>query len=112
MAQDVRMCNAIIEHAGRRVDYFQFAGPRPNRSEEDDFYRPLHDLRVGDARVYLGLVHDVDGTRGLRRRVATAKKYLEHFGISACCGFGRRPGEEMEKTLGTHRADVYCFLEI
>lgn len=112
MAQDVRMCNAIVEEAGRRVDYFQFAGPRPNRSEEDDFYRPLSDLRIGDAKVYLGLVHDVDGTRGLRIRVATAKKYLDDFGISACCGFGRRPGEEMEKTLGTHRADVDCFLEL
>jgi len=37
--------------------------------------------------------------------------YLSDFGISAACGFGRRPGEEMDTTLATHRHDVDAFLD-
>ena len=57
MALSVRMANAIAKEAGRRIDYFHIAGPRPNRSDEDAFFKPLKNLKIGDARVYLGLIH-------------------------------------------------------
>ncbi|HTW86741.1 MAG TPA: hypothetical protein VMD75_01935 [Candidatus Binataceae bacterium] len=110
MALSVKMANAIAKEAGRRVDYFQMAGPRPNRSEEAEFYQPLQNLDIGEARVFLGLIHDLDGADGLRMRVKRARSYLPDFGISAACGFGRRPGEEMEATIKTHRDDVDAFL--
>jgi hypothetical protein len=109
MTLSVRMANAIAKEAGRRVDYFHIAGPRPNRSDEDGFFKPLRNLRVGNARVYLGLVHEADGVEGLQLRAAHARNYLKDFGIASTCGFGRRPGEEMENSLRTHREDVDSF---
>ena len=45
-----------------------------------------------DTRVYLGIVLPIDGADGLRRRHATASKYLDDFGVAMYCGFGRQPG--------------------
>ena len=109
LALSVRMANAIAKEAGRRVDYFHIAGPRPNRSDEDNFFKPLKNLRVGNARVYLGLIHEADGVEGLQMRTAHARNYLKDFGIASTCGFGRRPGEEMENSLRIHREEVDAF---
>ena len=105
------MANTIAKEARGRADYFHIAGPRVNRSDEDRFFRPLQDLRVGDARVYLGLIHELDGVEGLQMRTTHARKYLKDFGIASTCGFGRHSGEEMEASLRTHRADVEAFVK-
>jgi len=110
LALSVRMANTIAKEARGRAGYFHIAGPRPNRSDEDQFFRPLRDLRVGDARVYLGLIHEVDGVEGMQMRTSHARKYLKDFGIASTCGFGRHPGEEMEASLQTHRSDVEAFV--
>lgn len=111
MALSVRMANAIAKETSRRIDYFHIAGPRPNRSDEDAFFKPLKNLKVGTARVYLGLIHDADGVEGMQLRASHARKHLKGFGIASTCGFGRRPGEEMETSLRTHREDVDAFLK-
>jgi hypothetical protein len=85
------------------VDWLHLAGPRYLRSEDDRFCRPLSDLKPGNARVYLGIVLPLDGVLGLKRRHATASKYLREFGVAMYCGFGRQPGENGMETMREHR---------
>jgi hypothetical protein len=98
----VRMANHAVASSGRTVDWLHLAGPRYLRSEDDGFFEPLSDLDVGDTRVYLGIVLPVDGLPGLRRRHATASKYLRQFGVAMYCGFGRQPGADGMETMREH----------
>jgi hypothetical protein len=102
----VKMANHAIEHSGRMVDWLHLAGPRYLRSEDDRFFEPLIDLEPGDTRIYLGIVLGLDGTPGLRRRHATASKYLGDFGVALYCGFGRQPGADGIETMREHRRTV------
>jgi hypothetical protein len=85
------------------VDWVHIAGPTYLRSEDDRFFSPLADLRCEDARVFLGIVLPIDGAAGLRRRYNTASKYIQDFGVSLYCGFGRQPGEDGMQTMREHR---------
>jgi hypothetical protein len=111
MSLAVRMANFVVEHSGRTVDWLHLAGPRYLRSEDDAFFRPLADLDVGDARVFLGIALPIDGISGLRRRHATASKYCSDFGIAMYCGFGRQPGQDGDETMREHR-DVALSIEL
>jgi hypothetical protein len=102
MALLVRMANFAVAHSGRTVDWLHLAGPRYLRSEDRSFFRPLVDLEPGDARVFLGIVLPVDGVPGLRRRVATASRYISGFGVAMYCGFGRQPGTDGTETMREH----------
>jgi hypothetical protein len=107
----VRMANHAVAEAGRPVDWLHMAGPRYLRSEDERFFAPLRDLDVGDTRVFLGIVLPLDGIPGLRRRHATAAKYLDDFGVAMYCGFGRQPGPDGEETMREHRDTVRALLE-
>jgi hypothetical protein len=72
----VRMANFAVAESGRTVDWL---------------------------RVFLGIVLPLDGVRGLRRRHATASKYLDEFGVAMYCGFGRQPGRDGSETMREHR---------
>jgi hypothetical protein len=109
MSLIARMANYAVANAGRPVDWLHLAGPRSLRSEEDRFFQPLTDLEVDDARVFLGIVLPVDGAAGLRRRHATAKKYLKEFGVAMYCGFGRQRGRDGVQTLRDHRHTVVAL---
>jgi hypothetical protein len=98
----VRMANFAVANSGRPVDWLHLAGPRYLRSEDRSFFRPLVDLEPGDARVFLGIVLPIDGVPGLRRRQATASRYLADFGVAMYCGFGRQPGADGTETMGEH----------
>ncbi len=98
----VRMANFAVAESGRTVDWLHLTGPRYLRSEDRSFFRPLVDLQPGDARVYLGIVLPLDGVAGLRRRVATASRYLSDFGVAMYCGFGRQPGADGTETMREH----------
>ncbi len=102
----VRMANFAVANSGRTVDWLHLAGPRYLRSEDRSFFRPLADLEPGDARVFLGVVLPIDGEAGLRRRVATASRYLDDFGVAMYCGFGRQPGQDGTETMREHAAVV------
>jgi hypothetical protein len=97
----VRLANAAVARSGRRVDFVHMPAP-PDRLD-DAYYAPLGDLKVGDTKVYLGLIHDVDGVEGFRKRFAVAKKFLPSFGIASVCGYGRRPPAELPRVLQAHR---------
>jgi len=107
----VRMANYAVANSGRTVDWVHMAGPRYLRSEDKRFFRPLSDLDVGDTRVYLGIVLPVDGLPGLRRRHATASRYLSDFGVAMYCGFGRQPGADGMETMREHAAVVRALRE-
>jgi hypothetical protein len=98
----VRMANFAVANSGRTVDWLHLAGPRYLRSEDRSFFRPLVDLEPGDARVFLGIVLPIDGVSGLRRRHATASRYLRDFGVAMYCGFGRQPGADGLETMREH----------
>ena len=102
----VRMANHAVASSGRTTDWVHMAGPRYLRSEDDRFFRPLLDLQVGDARVFLGIVLPLDGEPGLRRRQATASKFLPDFGVALYCGFRVPPGSTPEQAIREHREVV------
>ncbi len=99
----VRMANYAIENSGRQTDWVHMAGPRYLRSEDEWFFRPLADLHPQDARVFLGIVLPLDGEPGLRRRQATAAKFLPDFGVALYCGFRVPPGTTPEQAIREHR---------
>jgi hypothetical protein len=99
----VRMANFAVAESGRVVDWLHLAGPRYLRSEDRSFFRPLVDLEPREARVFLGIVLPLDGATGLRRRHATASRYLDDFGVAMYCGFGRQPGRDGMETMREHR---------
>src|SRR6201995_709209 len=95
----VRMANFAVASSGRPVDWLHLAGPRYLRREDRCFFRPLAGLEPGDGRVFLGIVLPIDGLAGLRRRHATASRYLRDFGVAMYCGFGRQPGADGTETM-------------
>jgi len=92
----VALANAVIESAGRQIDWIHL----PVLPEADEaFFKPLRELQPRGARVYLGVVHNMGG---FAQRVAMARKYLPDFGFAAYCGFGRTPPSQMDAVLREH----------
>jgi hypothetical protein len=92
----VELANAAVAATGRRVDWVHI--PALDRTN-DEFYAPLARLKVGAARVYLGLIHSMGN---FKERLAAARKFLPDFGLAAYCGFGRIAPEELPKILEDH----------
>lgn len=92
----VKLANAFMEGAGRKVDWMHI--PVLDRAD-DAFFAPLKALHPEGARIYLGMVHNMDG---FANRVATARRYLSDFGVGAFCGFGRMAPAEMPRVLEEH----------
>jgi hypothetical protein len=83
----VLLINAGVAASRRSVEFVHI--PTLGSSGEA-FFKPLSGLRADGARVYLGLIHHLNGFR-VREQMETARKYLPDFGIAAPCGFGRAP---------------------
>ena len=49
-------------------------------------------------------MHHTDGIEGTKRRLATAKKYVNNFSIATECGFGRRDPRTIPELLRIHAA--------
>ncbi|HWI22371.1 MAG TPA: hypothetical protein VNT22_07130 [Baekduia sp.] len=105
----VRMANFAVQESGRQVDWLHLAGPRYLRSEDERFFAPLRDLDVAGTRVFLGIVLPIDGVPGLKRRHATASKFIDEFGVAMYCGFGRQPGQDGNETMRDHRDTVLAL---
>ncbi len=101
LSVSVRMLNEGSARAERPVNFVHMAVPIGRK--DDEYFAPLRNLRVGDARVFLGLVHYDDGVDGTLERVRTARKYLTDFGIATECGFGRRRPDTLPELLRIHR---------
>jgi len=96
LGQTVKLANAFIRESGRRVDWIHV--PVLDRSD-DAFFAPLGDLQPQGARVYLGAIHNM---AHFAERIATARKFLPHFGLGAYCGFGRLAPSELPGILDDH----------
>jgi hypothetical protein len=83
------------------------AGPKYYRSKDRRFFAPLADLAIDDTRPFLGIVHPLDGVEGLKMRYATAKQFLDDFGVAMYCGFGRQPGRDGARDHA--RAPGHCL---
>ena len=55
------------------------------------------------ARVYLGVVHHMDG---FKERIAMARKFLPDFGVAGYCGFGRVPPKDLPSVLKEHQQAI------
>jgi hypothetical protein len=102
LSVSVQMANNMAAQAGRPLDFVHM--PVPIGRDDEAYFAPLRDLRLGDARVFLGLVHYHDGVAGTLKRVAAARRHLADFGIATECGFGRRSPETLPELLRIHRA--------
>lgn len=93
----VSLANGLIGAAGRRVDWVHI--PVLDRSD-DAFFAPLHGLRAGGVRVYLGAIHNMER---FPERIRAARRHLPQFGVAAYCGFGRMAAADMPQVLDEHR---------
>lgn len=99
LALSVRFANAAVAEAGRRVDFVHMTVPI--QRSDDAYFKPLLDLKIGDTKVYLGVINS-DGVEGASRRLTTARKYLPDCGVAAECGFGREKPEDIPALLKIH----------
>jgi hypothetical protein len=100
LSATVALANAVVESSGRRVDWIHI--PVLDNVGEA-FFAPLKELRPRGARVYLGVIHHMDG---FTERVAAARKYLPDFGLAGYCGFGRIPPSDMPAVLQEHQQAI------
>lgn len=92
----VELANGMLENAGRRVDWIHL--PVLDTANEA-FFAPLAGLNAGKTRVFLGMVHHMDGFAG---RLSAARKYLPDFGLAGFCGFGREDPKTLPAILQDH----------
>ena len=91
----VELSNRLCANTPRRVDFFHLPAMR---SADADFFRPLADLDIGDARVFLG-IELADGVDEMMRRAAAARQFLPEFGVAHYCGYGRETPERVRELL-------------
>ncbi len=96
LSKAVELANGFITASGRKVDWIHL--PVLDRAD-DAFFAPLQNLRPQGARVYLGMIHNMES---FRPRLAAARRHLPEFGLGAYCGFGRLPTSELPKVLADH----------
>ena len=95
------LTNALMARIGRSVQFMHM--PVPAERDDDAFYAPLSALALRpETELYLGLVHDTDGVKGTLRRIASARRHVNDFGIATECGFGRRPAESVPELIELH----------
>jgi hypothetical protein len=99
----VRAANLSAASAGRRVDYIHFP---ILPQEEEAYFEALDQLSVGDAKVYLGVVHTMNDPADFARRLAAVRRHLSGFGIAAPCGTRGFPAEAV---IDNYRAALEAF---
>jgi hypothetical protein len=103
----VEMLEGIAGATKRRIDFFHI--PVPKDRTDDAFYAPLKEWkRPAGTELYLGLLHHADAA-GDKARVAVAKKFIDDFGLSAECGWGRTEPGRLPGLLTGHRVAAEAF---
>lgn len=102
MALMVEMSNRLAETVKRPINWLHM--PVPRDRDDDAYFAPLENLKLRpETKLFLGLIHLTGGLDGTRRRLATAKKHCQAFGLATECGFGRRPPETILALIDLHR---------
>jgi hypothetical protein len=98
----------MVDYANRLVSQLrrpvaQIHMPVPRQRSDEAYFAPLRRLALHpDTRLCLGLVHHTDGIEGTKKRIATARKFVQNFGIATECGFGRRDPATIPELLRIH----------
>jgi hypothetical protein len=106
----VLLLNAALAAQGRNVDYVHI--PTVDDSSEA-FFAPLKDLKLDGTKIYIGAIHHLHGSDGLRRQLRIVRKHVPHFGLAAPCGWGRvldRP--ETDRLLSDGSRKVHDPIEV
>ncbi len=91
----VRLANELCANTPRRVDFLHLPAMR---EADEDFFRPLQDLDIGDAKVFLGIELG-DGVDEMIRRAEAAQTFLADFGVAHYCGYGRDEPARVKELL-------------
>ena len=103
MSDMVDFTNRVVDKIKRPVNLVHM--PVPRERLDDAYFAPLQNLRLPpETELCLGLVHYTDGIEGAKKRLATARKYVQNFSIATECGFGRRKSETIPELLRIHAA--------
>ncbi len=107
MADMVDMANRLTKLVTRPIQLIHM--PVPRDRSDDAYFAPLKNLAVApDTEICLGLVHHTGGIEGVKKRLATARKYLKNFAIGTECGMGRRDPATIPELLKIHREASLC----
>ena len=97
----VAMANAISAAISRPIAFVHMPVPRDRNDEA--YFAPLSGLRLHpETKLFLGLIHLTDGAAGARRRIATADRFANGYGISTECGWGPRDPATIPELLSIH----------
>jgi hypothetical protein len=103
----VEMLEGIAAATRRRIDFFHI--PVPKGRTDEAYYAPLKAWkRPAGTQLYLGLLHH-DDDAGDRTRIAVARKFVDDFGLSAECGWGRTEPGRLPGLLKGHRVAAEAF---
>jgi hypothetical protein len=93
------IANGLSREVPRPVHWIHL--PVPIERDDEAYFQPLSQLSLRpETYLFLGLLHYRDGVAGARRRIATAQRVVERFGVATECGMGRRPPERGGTTDG------------
>ena len=97
----VSIANTLTERVARPLDFLHM--PVPRDRDDEAFFRPLSELRLSpQTELYLGLIHWTDGLDGAKRRMASASRFVQEFGLATECGLRARPVDTIEPLLRLH----------
>ncbi|MDX1403722.1 MAG: hypothetical protein R3192_04255 [Woeseiaceae bacterium] len=97
----VQIANGIAANADKAIAWIHLPVPR----ERDDaaYYAPLADLGIAETtELYLGLVHVTGGEEATLKRIDTASKFVNRFGVATECGLGRRDPATVPELMDQH----------
>jgi hypothetical protein len=99
----VDMSNPLAQEINRPINWLHM--PVPRDRDDDAYFEPLRRLKLRDGtKFFLGLIHLTDGLEGGKRRIATAARFHDNFGLATECGFGRRPPETIRDLIALHES--------
>jgi SAM-dependent methyltransferase len=98
----LQLANALTHSLDRPLDWIHM--PVPCGRDAETYLEPLGDLRLRpETQLFLGLVHLTDGAEGTRRRIQTAGRFVQDFGVATECGWGRRAPQTIPALIELHR---------
>ncbi len=87
----VMLANEIVERVGAFHPVAWLHMPVPKSRTDTAYFEPLSDLKLDDAKLFLGLVHANDES-GTRERIKVAQSVWKGpFGVATEYGIGRTP---------------------
>jgi hypothetical protein len=97
----VEMMEGIAVATRRRIDFLHI--PVPKDRTDEAYFAPLKRWkRPQGTKLYLGLLHH-DDAAGDKARIAMARRFVDDFGLSAECGWGRTEPGRLPGLLKGHR---------